>query len=287
MNYLIVYAHPEPTSLNGFLRDHALAALRDAGHQVALTDLYAMRWKATADALDFPARDPEQPLDYSRASGEAYRAGQQSPEVAEEQRKLLWADCVVLQFPLWWYGMPAILKGWVDRVYAYGFAYGVGAHGGGRWGDRFGEGALAGRRAMVATTVGGRAAHYGPLGVNGQIDDILWPIQHGVLFYPGMAVVPPTVFYEVRHIAPETAQQMARHYAQRLLAMPDTAPIPFRSQNGGDYDQHQVLREQHAGAASGLQVHQREPRFSSNTLISGPADFQPTHITPTSRDSAD
>ena len=87
MKYLIVYAHPEPASLNGFLRDHALAALRDAGHQVALSDLYAMRWKATADALDFPARDPEQPLDYSRASGEAYRAGQQSPEVAEEQRK--------------------------------------------------------------------------------------------------------------------------------------------------------------------------------------------------------
>lgn len=55
----------------------------------------------------------------------AYENGLQSDDVAKEQQELLWADSVILQFPLWWYSMPAIRKGWVDRVYAYGFAYGV------------------------------------------------------------------------------------------------------------------------------------------------------------------
>jgi NAD(P)H dehydrogenase (quinone) len=69
--------------------------------------------------------------------------------------KLLWADALILQFPLWWFAMPAILKGWVDRVFAYGFAYGVGEHSDRRWGDRYGEGTLAGKPAMPIVTAGG------------------------------------------------------------------------------------------------------------------------------------
>lgn len=286
MNYFIVYAHPEPTSLNGHLRDRAVGALRAAGHAVEVSDLYAMRWKASADGLDFPARDPQIPLSYGKASKEAYKAGAQSPEITEEQRKLLWADFVIFQFPLWWYGMPAILKGWVDRVYAYGFAYGVGEHGGARWGRRFGEGTLEGRRAMVATTVGGRAAQYGPLGVNGTIDDILWPIQHGVFFYPGMTVVPPTVFYEVERATADAVEQMAERYAENLLGMGDVAPIPFRVQNHGDYNQHQVLIAAPGDDAPGLLVHQRAPSYRSNVLLDGPADFRSIHIAPDSRAEA-
>lgn len=67
---------------------------------------------------------------------------------AAEQEKLLWADTIIFQFPLWWYTMPAILKGWVDRVFTYRFAYGVGEHSDTKYGERFGEGTLAGRRAL-------------------------------------------------------------------------------------------------------------------------------------------
>jgi putative NADPH-quinone reductase len=82
--------------------------------------------------------------------------------------------------------MPAILKGWVDRVYAYGFAYGVGEHSDQRWGDRFGEGTLVGKRAMLIVTTGGWEEHYSARGVNGPIDDLLFPVNHGVLYYPAM-----------------------------------------------------------------------------------------------------
>src|SRR3546814_4781852 len=105
-------------------------------------------------------------------SERAFSNGRQSRDIALEQEKLLWADALILQFPLWWFSMPAILKGWVERVYAYGFAYGVGEHSDTRWGDRYGEGAMAGKRAMLIVTAGGWESHYGARGIHGQIDDI-------------------------------------------------------------------------------------------------------------------
>lgn len=89
----------------------------------------------------------------------------------------------------------ASLKGWIDRVYAYGFAYGVGEHSDHRWGDRYGEGTLSGKRAMLIVTAGGWEQHYSPRGINGPIDDLLFPINHGILHYPGYDVLPPFVTY--------------------------------------------------------------------------------------------
>jgi NAD(P)H dehydrogenase (quinone) len=284
MKYFFVYAHPEPMSLNGLLKDEATQALTAAGHQVEISDLYAMKWKAVADGEDFPERDPVTPLHYVSESGKAFRNGTQSVDVAEEQRKLLWSDVVVFQFPLWWYGMPAILKGWVDRVYALGFAYGVGEHGGARWGDRFGEGVLKGRKAMVAVTVGGRMAHYGPRGVNGAVDDILWPVQHGILFYPGMTVLPPTVLYEVERSSEESVKAMVRIYVDRLFEAQTTEPIAFRSQNGGDYNDVQVLKPEISPNVCGLAAHQREPAFVSNTSLGTSGMYTPQHFAPTSRE---
>ncbi|NPD70248.1 NAD(P)H-dependent oxidoreductase (plasmid) [Lichenicola cladoniae] len=284
MKYLIIYAHPEPSSLSGYLKSRAVEALLAAGHEVIVSDLYEMRWKAVADRNDFPeGADTDGPLNYSRRSGEAFATGTQSPDVMEEQRKLLWADNVVVQFPIWWYGMPAILKGWVDRVYAYGFAYGIGPHGGPQWGKRFGEGVMSGRRAMIAMTVGGRMAHYGPRGVNGAMDDLLWPIQHGVLFYPGFTIVPPTVFYEVGCAKAAAIENMTVHYIDRLLTIANTDPVPLRWQNGGDYNDVQVLKPEFGGGQAGHALHQREPAFISNTWLGIEGDYTPQHLSPTSR----
>lgn len=148
MNVLLVYAHPEPRSLNGALKEFAVQRLQAAGHQVQVSDLYSMGWKAAIDAGDSLDRDPEARFDASEDSRRAFASGRQSSDIAAEQDKLRWADALILQFPLWWFSMPAILKGWVDRVYAYGFAYGVGEHSDARWGDRYGEGSMVGKRAM-------------------------------------------------------------------------------------------------------------------------------------------
>jgi NAD(P)H dehydrogenase (quinone) len=235
MKTLIVYAHPEPGSLNGSLKDVAVSTLEGAGHQVRVSDLYAMGWKAVVDAADFGPHASD-PLKVALDSGRAFDAGELTADVRGEQEKLLWADTVVLQFPLWWYGMPAILKGWVDRVFTYHFAYGVGEHSDTKYGERFGEGTLAGRRAVLSVTAGGPESHYAARGINGPIEDLLFPIHHGVLYYPGLDVLPPFVLYGTdRMTGPEYADA-AKAWRERLLALESTEPIAFRRQNFGDYE---------------------------------------------------
>ena len=161
MNILIVSAHPEPASLTNALRDVAVEQFRADGHEVRVSDLYANGWKAVVDREDFPMLPSGERLRVAAASGVASASGTLTADVADAQGALVWADAVILAFPLWWMSMPAILKGWIDRVYSYGFAYGGGEHSDKRWGDRYGEGRLAGKRAMLLVVAGGWPSHYG------------------------------------------------------------------------------------------------------------------------------
>ncbi len=258
MNVLLVYAHPEPTSLNGTLKDFAVQRLQAAGHTVQVSDLYAMRWKAPIDGDDHPGRDPQRPFHASLDSREAYANDRQSDDIAAEQDKLRWADAVILQFPLWWFSMPAILKGWVDRVYAYGFAYGVGEHSDRHWGDRYGEGAMAGKRAMLVVTTGGWESHYAARGINGPIDDLLFPIQHGILFYPGFDVLPPHVIYRSSKVGEQNVAEVLEGLGRRLDGLATDAVIPYRRQNAGDYLIPSLeLRPDLAEGEAGLGIHQQ------------------------------
>jgi NAD(P)H dehydrogenase (quinone) len=265
MKVFIVYAHPEPKSLNAALLKFSVETLEEAGHQVQVSDLYAMKWKAVADRDDFPWMDADERLVYANASGEAFTQQKQLPEIEAEQQKLLWADFVIFQFPLWWYAMPAILKGWVDRVYAFKFAYGIGEHSGEKWGDRFGEGTLKGRKAMIVTTAGGREPHYSPRGVNGYMEDLLWTIQHGIFFYPGMDSLPAFTPFEIGgKTTPEEFEKIKFAYKKRLLTLETTPIIQYRSQNGGDYDEQQVLKQgREEKGVTGLAIHQIDPRVKS------------------------
>ena len=259
MKVLLVFAHPEPQSLSASLRDVAIQELEAAGHEVRMSDLYAMHWKSEVDRSDFPALAPDERLLPVAASKDAFATGTLTGDVKAEIDKLLWADALILQFPLWWFTMPAILKGWVDRVFAYGFAYGVGEHSEKRWGDRYGEGRLAGKRAMLVVTAGGWEEHYAVRGVNGPIDDLLFPINHGILYYPGYDVLPPFVTYSTDRFDETRFQPAARHLRERMRTLETTLPIPYRRQNGGDY--HIPTMELRTGlgasGASGFGLHLR------------------------------
>ncbi|MGW2049844.1 NAD(P)H-dependent oxidoreductase [Streptomyces sp. NPDC001858] len=235
MKTLIVYAHPEPKSLNGSLKDLAVSTLETAGHEVRVSDLYGMNWKAVVDAADYGSV-ASSPLKVALDSGRAFGAGTLTADVLAEQQKLLWADAIIFQFPLWWYTMPAILKGWVDRVFIHRFAYGVGEHSDTRYGERFGEGTLAGRKALLSVTVGGPESHYAARGINGPIDDLLFPIHHGVLYHPGIEVLPPFVLYGADRMTGADYPDVAKAWEQRLLTLESTEPIAFRRQNYGDYE---------------------------------------------------
>ena len=261
MKVLLVFAHPEPQSLCAALRDVAVKELEAQGHEVRVSDLYARGWKSVVDRADFPDLAPDARLKVAKASGAAFAADNLTADVKSEQENMRWADLLILQFPLWWFTMPAILKGWVDRVFSYGFAYGVGEHSEARWGDRYGEGMLAGKRAMLIVTAGGWESHYRPRGINGPIDDLLFPIQHGILFYPGYSVLPPFVMYRADQLSAAGFEAAAEALRERMRTLESTSPIPYRRQNFGDYLIPSMELRPDLGArdARGFTLHTEEP----------------------------
>jgi len=216
MQVLIVHAHPEPRSFNGALSRNAVDVLESAGHKVDVSDLYAMRFKAVADQDDF-ARDREDP-DYLRVDREqthAHAAGTVAADVLTEQAKLDRADLLILQYPMWWFSMPAILKGWADRVFTRGFAY--------LPGRKYDTGMMRGKLAMVSVTTGTSADTYAPDGIDGALLNVLWPVHNGLLRYSGFDVLPPFVTHTPSKISPEQRAEELERYGQHLKAI-DTLP---------------------------------------------------------------
>ena len=219
MNAFIVYAHPESKSFNGALLQRAKETLTALGHDVRVSDLYGMKFDPVSDQRNFTGR--KEPAHFKQQLEElhAVESGGFAPEIAAEMEKLRWCDLLILQCPLWWFGLPGILKGWVDRVFAMGFAYG-----GGRW---YSRGPFVGKRAMLSLTTGGPALMYGPDGVNGDIDQILYPIQHGMLYFTGFSVLPPFIAWSVARVEGAQRQSYLDAWAERLQRVSDTQPMPF------------------------------------------------------------
>lgn len=254
MNVLWVYAHPESRSLNAALRDAGTDVLRRAGHRVTVSDLYEMSWKAALDPDDFGDL-PDAPIELSQASKWAQRAGTMSDDIRAEQRKLVKADMLVLQFPLWWYATPAILKGWIDRVFAKGFAYGIPDPADPARTFRYGDGPLLGKRAQVIITAGSPPAAMGPRGINGQLDQVLFPLLHGTLWYVGMEVLPPLAVHGADRLTASGYAEALDQVRERMSRLRETEPLTYRHQNRGDYDRDLVLREHLSPGQSGIGIH--------------------------------
>ncbi|MFI1727248.1 NAD(P)H-dependent oxidoreductase [Streptomyces sp. NPDC020489] len=218
MKVLIVHAHPEPASFNAALKDTAVATLGAQGHEVKVSDLYAMGFKAIPDADDFTTarKDPDR-LQIDIEQEHQHETATFPPDVATEQAKVEWCDLMIFQFPIWWFSMPAILKGWVERVMARGFAYG-----GGR---KHARGVFLGRKAMACCTTGTSADTYAPDGVEGDILHLLWPVNNGIFHYMGFTPLPPFTAFAPRLATEQERKECLDAYAERLRTIETTAPL--------------------------------------------------------------
>lgn len=211
-----------------------------------------MGWKAVFDEHDFPDRSNLERLSFGAESAHAYSRGRQTSDVATEQRKVLAADAVIFHFPLWWYGMPAIMKGWIDRVWAAGLAHGYkGA--GNKY--RYGDGAFKGKRAMLSVAVGGPEHEYSPRGINAPLEQLLFPITHGSLYFPGFDVLPTFAVYGTGALTAAGVAEAKQAWRTRLAGLFNAAPIQFRPQNEGDYTQTNELKAHVAPGQTGIMAH--------------------------------
>jgi NAD(P)H dehydrogenase (quinone) len=232
MKVFIVHAHHEPKSFNGAMTAAATAALIADGHEVRVSDLYAMGFDPVSDRRNFTSTKDASYLKQQLEERHASEIDGFSPDIAAEQDKLFWCDLLILQFPLWWFSVPAIMKGWFDRVLAAGKVYG-----GGKW---YSDGAFKGKRAMLSLTMGAPEQMMREDGVNGDLDQILFPLNHGVLYFCGFTVLPSFVVHSPARLSQIQRANELDRYTRHLRALDEFEPIRYPTLD--DYDENFVLK---------------------------------------------
>jgi NAD(P)H dehydrogenase (quinone) len=251
-NALWLYAHPRRGSLNDRLFQEGTTALA-ARYTVTTSDLHAQGFDPVFSNRDLGDL-ADTPGNIAELAGEAHARGQLASDVSQEQAKLAAAELLIVQFPLWWYGMPAIMKGWFDRVLTNGFAYGdldpeLGVP------RRYGDGGLAGRRALIIVTAGEDARSIGPRGISGDLESLLFPLTHGVLWYVGIEAHELHVIYDADSLDPEGVEREVERLRQRLRTVHAEPAHRFRSLRDGDYRGTRALRPELMPGRTDLGIH--------------------------------
>lgn len=210
MNVFIIYANERASSFNAAMKDSAVQVFRERGDDIKVSDLYAMGFKAVADKRDFlQTSAPEEP--YQVAQNKAAETNLLCPDIKTEMDKLFWADLIIFHFPIWWFSMPAIMKGWIDRVIINGPLYSRG-----RW---YSNGVLKGKKAFIAMTTGAPETAYCETGINGYIKDLLFPIQHGIIHFLGMDALEPFIVFSSPYISEKERKQKLDEYRGKLVCI--------------------------------------------------------------------
>ncbi|WP_428661594.1 NAD(P)H-dependent oxidoreductase [Runella sp.] len=142
MKHLIIYAHPNAGSLNHLIKQTVVNILKKENHEVVIRDLYELNFNPVLSLEDMAGQ----------------RRGQVDTLIGEEQKHIEWAETITFIYPIWWTGMPAIMKGYIDRVMSYGFAY--------RYDQGIQKGLLVGKQAFVINTHGKSHAEYSAIGMD-------------------------------------------------------------------------------------------------------------------------
>jgi NAD(P)H dehydrogenase (quinone) len=142
MKNLIIYAHPNPASLNHLFKQTVLESLERSEQEIVIRDLNEISFNPILSLEDMNGQ----------------RMGKVTEDVQIEQDFITWADRIIFIYPIWWTGMPAIMKGYVDRVFSYGFAY--------RYDQGIQKGLLTGKKAIIINSHGKSNAEYAESGLD-------------------------------------------------------------------------------------------------------------------------
>jgi NAD(P)H dehydrogenase (quinone) len=179
MKVLVVYAHPNPESFNHAVLERFVEGLQSKNHEVEILDLYAQGFNPLLSAADLAS----------------LQAGETPADIKAQQDKVARAEGLAFIFPIWWSSLPAILKGWIDRVFSLGFAY--------AFTDEGPVGLLKQQKALLITTSGGDQAFFDHSGIQKAIQ---MTIDLGIFGFSGVPKIQHEFFYNVVQIDPDTRE---------------------------------------------------------------------------------
>jgi len=209
MNIFIVYCHPEPKSLNGTLKDLAVKTLKENGHQIKISDLYGMKFKATLDRDDFLQMENPERLMPVIEQFNASKTNSFARDIKEEMEKLGWADLIIFQFPIWYETMPALLKAWFERVLAHGFAHNM------LEGKIIQHGFLKGKKAMLSFTAGSAKETFYNV-IEGEDKSNLLPPISKALRFTGLKMIDAFAVFDAMPLSEEDAKMSFDEYKKLL-----------------------------------------------------------------------
>lgn len=176
MNHLVVFAHPNPNSFGKGIADTIQKTAEDKGDTIKVRDLYNIGFDAILKPSDF----------------EAFQSGNTPADIKEEQEHVKWADIITFVYPVWWAGLPAMLKGYVDRVLSYGFGY--------EYVNGAPNGLLKGKKGLLFCTTGTPNEVYSQ---NGMHNAMKQTTDTGIFNFCGIEVVNHAFFGAVPHVSDE------------------------------------------------------------------------------------
>jgi len=220
MKVFIVYWHPEPQSFNNAMFKTAIEIFENQGHEVKTSDLHAMNFDPVSSRKNFKTVNDDTYLKLQLEELHATRTNTFADEIENEIQKMEWCDLMIWQFPIWWLGLPAVFKGWVDRVYPLGRCY---SHS-----KSFENGVFKGKKAMVSVTTGGSADAYKSGGMMGDILSLLKPMHYGMMRFVGYSVLSPHLVYAPVRMSDEEREQELIKYKDRLGNIEQEVPLEIK-----------------------------------------------------------
>ena len=176
MKHLIIYANHNDGSFNHAVRENLEQIYKSLGHEVVVRDLYAMQFNPVLTTQDF----------------KKLHAGELPADILTEQDHVRSADVLTFVYPVWWTGMPAIMKGYIDRIFLYGFAYKMGPNGA--------EGLLQSKKVLLFSSTGQPKEAY----EGGMYAAMNLTSNTGIFEFCGMEVLDHVYFPSVLSVSDDT-----------------------------------------------------------------------------------
>jgi len=209
---LVVFAHPNPSSYCGALRDVTVQKLSSMGFNVIESDLYKMNFNPVFTLKDINIDQPKEGISISAEIKNTVEAHKVLPDAQAEIDKVLSVNYIAFIAPTWWGTVPAILKGWFDRVLLRGLAFDVPE-------NVFQTGYLKGKKCLLVTTTGSPKEYFkkeGKMGGGQTIEENYWHIIQGVFGFCGMESLPIFSVHGMDMLKPEEREKILANYEKKL-----------------------------------------------------------------------
>lgn len=179
MKYLIVYAHPNSASFNHAILETVTTELKKNKKEFKVRDLYKMKFNPVLQKKELTGSLPQ--------------------DIKKEQAYIRSADVLIFIFPIWWSAMPAMLKGYIDRVFSFGFAYDIACDGA--------VGLLQGKKVFLISTTGASKEEYEKMGAFKMMN---MSIDGAIFQFAGMEVIGHKYFSSVPTVSAKERKAMLR-----------------------------------------------------------------------------